>query len=271
MITLYLKGISLIAPGMANWQIAKKIFTDKQVYNPAKVDKKLSTLLPANENRRCSRTTKLALSCIQQLFDAYPISSRQYYQQLAYIFTSCNGDLTIFHQIATALAQAGRPVSPIKFHNSVHNAPAGYSAIVLESQSASTSITAYEDSFAAGLLEAAVQASIKQQDCLLCGYDEVPPEPLLSLFPVKDDFAYTLLLSTQPAENKQQQLCRLDISITKEQPISQMENQLFEDLRLCNPQAKILPLLSALATKREQTLFFQSNQQQLLIKISDFL
>ncbi len=261
MLSLYLKGVALIAPGLKNWQTAQQVLTRLDDYEYHSVDKKLTTLLPPNENRRCSRTTQLALSVIQQLLTDYSFNP----QKIRYIFSSCNGDLTIFHHISQALTQKNRPVSPIKFHNSVHNAPAGYAAIVLQSQQASTSISAYQDSFACGLLEASVQSLSHQQDCLLCAYDEIPPEKLSSLVPIMDDFSYALLLS---ADHKQA-IARLDISITKEKAISTMSNKALEALRQSNPQAKILPLLYAIANKQNTILYFDNNQQQIAIQVNN--
>ena len=260
MLSLYLKGVSLIAPGLKNWQTAQQVLTGIDDYQYCVVDKKLSTFLPPNENRRCSRTTQLALSAIQQLLTHYPFNPHK----IRYIFSSCNGDLNIFHHISQALTQVNRPVSPIKFHNSVHNAPAGYGAIVLQSQQASTSITAYQDSFACGLLEASVQSLSNQQDCLFCAYDEIPPERLSSLVPIIDDFSYALLLSS----DHEQAIARLDISITKGKMISTMNNKALEQLRQSNPQAKILPLLHAIANKQNTTLYFDNNQQQIAIQVN---
>jgi len=273
MISLYIKAISIIAPGINNWDEAQAVFSQKKPYSSAKVAKKLSTMLPPNESRRCSRTTQLALSSVQQLTEQVSFDS----QNIRYVFSSCNGDLTVFHHISSALAQEGRPVSPIKFHNSVHNAPAGYASIVLQSNAPSTSITAYKDSIANALLEAAVQSTISQQPCLLTAYDEVPPEPLHSLFPIADDFSCSLLLvpkkNLDPVSNKnykEEMLCRLDISITHKQKISIMEQESLEFLRCSNPQAKILPLLSAIAIKKKGTLYFNDNQQQIACKLSEF-
>jgi len=267
MISLYVQAVSIIAPGINNWDEAQAFFCKKKTYNVQKVTKKLSTMLPPNESRRCSRTTKLALSSIQQLAGQTSFDR----QNSRYVFSSCNGDLTVFHHISSALAQEGRPVSPIKFHNSVHNAPAGYASIVLQSHAPSTSITGYKDSFANGLLEAAVQSSISRQTCLFTAYDEVPPAPLYALFPIEDDFACSLLLMpVSNKENKEEMLCRLDITITHKQKISIMAEDVFEQLRQSNPQAKVLPLLAAIAKKEKKTLYFNDNQQQIACTLSKF-
>jgi len=270
MMTVYLKAVSIIALGIDNWEMAKDIFSNKTNYAHVKVGKKLPTMLSANESRRCSRTIQLALNSVLQLTEKTPFNS----EDTNYVFTSCNGDLSVFHHISTALSQQGRPVSPTKFHNSVHNAPAGYASIGLKSKSPSTSICAYKDSFSAGLLEAFVQCITDNTQCLLCGYDEIPPEPLLSLFPIDDDFAYSLLLSaySEPATAIENSIniCRLDIELSHDKIVSKMPTEQFETLRKSNPQAQILPLLHAIANKQETQLVFSNNEQQILLQLSEF-
>lgn len=253
---------------MESWERVKKLFNKREEYNDSPLTKNLSSLLPPNERRRCSRTSQLALGVIEQILkpafqgadktnDFNPHSCR-------YVFTSCNGDLTVFHQISTALTLPGHPVSPIKFHNSVHNAPAGYSSIALKSTAPSSSITAFDDSFANGLMETAVQVMIESQDTLLVAYDEIPPEPLYSLYPIDNEFSCALLMSkkSDSAEYK------LEIEITNGKEINTMQDPIFEKLRNSNPQAKALPLLFDLATNNSSTIYLSYNKQQLAIHIS---
>ena len=77
--------------------------------------------------------------------------------EIATVFASCGGDGPITHQICEVLAGPDRAVSPTAFHNSVHNAPAGYWSIATRSRAPSTSLCGHDGSFAAGLLEAATQ------------------------------------------------------------------------------------------------------------------
>ncbi|MCP3850831.1 MAG: beta-ketoacyl synthase chain length factor [Gammaproteobacteria bacterium] len=93
----------------------------------------------------------------------------------------------------------GRPVPPTRFHNSAHNAPAGYWSIATKSQTASTSITAYRNSLSASLLEALMQLNAsdnnQQRDCLLVCYDEIPPQAFCSQLHDTQEFACALTLS----------------------------------------------------------------------------
>ena len=120
MLSLYLKSVGVVAPGINNWNEAIEIFKQPENYVPLPVAKKLETLLPANERRRAARVTQLALYAAQQT------GAPETIKHCLQIFSSAHGDVNTFHQISLALAMPGRPVSPTRFHNSVHNAPAGY-------------------------------------------------------------------------------------------------------------------------------------------------
>jgi hypothetical protein len=97
---------------------------------------------------------------------------------LASVFASSGGDGQILHELLEALASAERQVSPTRFHNSVHNAPAGYWSIALRSHAPSTSLCCYDWSFAAGLLEAGAQCVTDGVSVLLVSYELPYPEPL---------------------------------------------------------------------------------------------
>lgn len=146
----------------------------------------------------------------------------------------------------------------------MHNAPAGYSSIALKSTAPSTSITAFDDSFANGLMESAVQVAIESQDTLFVAYDEVPPEPFYTLCPIDNEFACALLMSTR-SHNAE---FKLEIEISNGEEITVMQDPVFEQLRNSNPQAKALPLLFNLATKNSSSIYLSYNKQQLAIHLS---
>ena len=90
---------------------------------------------------------------------------------MAMVFAASGGDGETVHEILSVLATAQREVSPTRFHNSVHNAPSGYWAVATGSRAPSTSLCAFDDSFAAGMLEAAVQATVQDCPITLIAYD----------------------------------------------------------------------------------------------------
>ena len=104
---------------------------------------------------------------------------------------------TTCHAMCEALARPERLLSPTRFTNSVHNAPAGYWHIAAQSRRASTSLAAYDASVCAGLLEAAAQCCSSRQPVLLVACDMPYPAPLHALRPLPDVFACALLLVPQ--------------------------------------------------------------------------
>ena len=87
------------------------------------------------------------------------------------IFTSAHGDLAVNDYMCSTLASQPTLISPTKFHNSVHNAAAGYWTIATGCHEASTALTAFDASFGAGLLEAARQCQADARPVLLVAFD----------------------------------------------------------------------------------------------------
>jgi hypothetical protein len=90
-------------------------------------------------------------------------------------------------------------ISPTKFHNSVHNAAAGYWTIGTGCMQASTALTAFEHSFAHGLLEAISQASAELQPVLLVAYDIAACGALASVTTSRGILAVALVLNPEPS------------------------------------------------------------------------
>jgi hypothetical protein len=91
--------------------------------------------------------------------------------QLPSVFASTHGDLAISDYMCETLVATPALISPIKFHNSVHNAAAGYWSIGTGSLAPYTAISAYEYTFGAGLLEAASQVVCENKPVLYVAFD----------------------------------------------------------------------------------------------------
>jgi len=87
------------------------------------------------------------------------------------VFASTHGDLAISDYMCSTLATTPTLISPIKFHNSVHNAAAGYWSIGTGSLAPYTAISAHEYTFGEGLLEAATQVVCEQRPVLYVAFD----------------------------------------------------------------------------------------------------
>jgi hypothetical protein len=166
--------------------------------------------------------------------------------EVATVFTSSTGDPLNCHLLCEALATSERMVSPTRFTNSVHNAPAGYWHIAAGSMAPSTSLAAYDASFAAGLLEAAVQVQATQAPVLLVACDVPYPEPLHSKRPVADSFGVALLLG--PTRDAPASAAWLGLACgTGEVAVTACADEAMDRLRREIPAARALPLLQALA------------------------
>lgn len=115
-------------------------------------------------------------------------------EEFCVVFVSSDGDGDIVHRLCTALATPAAEVSPTDFHNSVHNAATGYWSIGTHSSAPSSALCAYDSSFAAGLLEAACQATTEARRVLLVAVDLPYPVPLAAYRPVRHGFAAALAL-----------------------------------------------------------------------------
>lgn len=128
--------------------------------------------LPATERRRATSVTRLALDL------AIEAAGDHDQQKLSAVFCSSGGEVTVVHQIFSMLAEGDTALSPTAFHNSVHNAAAGYWSIASGSSYPADSLCAFDDSFGAGLAECCLRHMEGQRNLLLVAYDIPPPHPI---------------------------------------------------------------------------------------------
>ena len=185
-------GIGLLGPGLVDWTQGSAVLRDPQTWQPQPTVVPPPQRLPATERRRAGTVVKASVVVADQaLADAPGIDP----SRLATVFTSSTGDPLNCHLLCEALAAPQRLMSPTRFTNSVHNAAAGYWHIATQSSAPSTSLAAFDASFHAGLLEAAVQCRHSAKPVLLVACDVPYPEPLHAVRPLLDVFAVALLLA----------------------------------------------------------------------------
>ena len=199
---VWMAGAGVLAPGLPNWKAAREVLRGAAKYADQANPEPAPALLPPNERRRCSATARWALTVGGEAMDAAGIASKD----TAIVFACGGGDGMITHQICEALAAQPPQMSPTRFHNSVHNAPAGYWSIFAHSRAPSTTLCGCDFSFAVGLLEAAAQVIVEQRPVLLVVYDLPYPEPMRALWPVARPFAAALMLVPNAANSLARQL-----------------------------------------------------------------
>lgn len=240
MTVLYLEGVGVLAPGLLGWPASIPVLQGARAYHNAPLPALAAELLPANERRRATPTIRLALQVAQEALAQAGLEARQ----VGSVFASSGGDSTIIDRICTVLTQPDRPVSPTHFHNSVHNTPSGYWAIATGCRLPSISLSAYDSSFGAGLLEAVGLAQVEKVPVLLVAYDYPAPFPLSEPRPLTAPFAAALVLS--PVSDRRR-LAALTVRLDAWEPEDRLEDAGLERLRAGNPAARALPLLQALA------------------------
>ena len=241
---VFVEGIGLLGPGLDGWPAGRAVLAGASAYVAAPTNLRSSDMLPAPERRRAGVPIKLALAVGQEAF----LQSGRDTKTAATVFTSSGGDNDNAHAINGILATAPREVSPTRFHNSVHNAAAGYWCIAAGTHEPSTSLCAHDASFAAGLLESATQVAVDNAVVVLIAYDHPYPEPLHSVRPIAAPFGMALILAPQQTEKS---LAAITVDLvsggTNE---TAMQDAELEALRRGIPAARGLPLLAALADGR---------------------
>ncbi|MGI9435444.1 MAG: beta-ketoacyl synthase chain length factor [Geminicoccaceae bacterium] len=241
-LTVDVHRCGLIGPGLPDWTAAMAVLRGDRDYQPAPMAKPIASQLPSRERRRHTFAIALAVSTAMQaarLDDQSEIPS---------VFACSGGDTEVIDRICNALVQPGHPVSPQQFINSVHNAPAGHWSIAKRNGAPTTSLSAYDATFAAGLLEAAVQIQFGRPMILLVAYDAPAPMPIWPFRPLIAPFATALMLTAPDYGGEP--TAQLDLTLRPNLDETTLDQPELERLRQGNPAARSLPLLQALATRQ---------------------
>ena len=255
---VYINTLSIAAAGLLGLEQAMPVLTNKISWQTSEFPKLAPQLLPANERRRMTNYIKLAIHVANE--------ANLPNKNLPAIFASSNGDLYITDHICNTLSMSPKYVSPTQFHNSVHNAPAGYWAIAAKSEAASTSISTGDSTFSSGLLEAVTQVLSLQQDILYVAYDFPATAPLDKVSDTTEPFATAFVLSLNKIKNSFGSI-KLEI-INDDISKSHCLNTSLTNLQKSNPVAESLPLLETLCSKKSSTLYLPYlNSSKLKIEV----
>jgi hypothetical protein len=241
-LTAYIEGIGLLGPGLTDWPSSQSVLSGQQPYQPQKTILSPPALLPAAERRRSGAIIKLTLATgLEAAAGLDPAS-------LPSVFSASGGDGENCHAICEMLASDDRQISPTRFHNSVHNAAAGYWSIATGAMATSSVLCAFDASFGAGLLEALTQVVVDDTHSVLLAYDTAYPEPLHSARPIPDAFGIALVLAPQRSA---QAVAKISVSLT-DAGADQFDDAALEALRIAIPAARGLPLLRAIALRQDR-------------------
>ncbi len=255
-------GIGLLGPGLPDWTAGQASLRDPSSWQPTPTIVPPPVRLAPTERRRAGTGVKASIIVADEACAMAGLDPAS----LATVFTSSTGDPANCHAMCEALALPARMVSPTRFTNSVHNAAAGYWHIVARSQQPSTSLCAFDASFAAGLLEAATQCLATGAPVLLVACDLPYPEPLNAVRKVADVFALALVLAPPVAGSAP----RLTLEGVAQAVPSACTPAALAELQRTIPAARALPLLQALACGRQTQLWIESVPgMSLHLRVSD--
>jgi hypothetical protein len=232
-------GIGLLGPGLAGWLQAAPILAGTAPYLAAPLTPPAPTLLPPTERRRTGASVRLALAVAAEAVQDSGLPP----EELDTVFASSNGEGQVITGILEALHTEGGAISPTQFHNSVHNAAAGYWGIAVGSSRASVSLGGHDGVFATGLLHAVAQVVALRAPVLLVAHDVPLPAPLDALRVTTDAFAVAFVLV--PGAGPRGTLRIAQQAGVADAPALSAGLAALHD---ANPVARALPLLVALAS-----------------------
>jgi hypothetical protein len=239
-----LRGIGLLGPGFDDWTSSLPILVGAMPYVHRAAVLPAPAALPPAERRRTGAVIKLALAIGFEATSRAGVNPAE----LPTVFSSSGSDGINCHDICQTLATGDRQLSPTRFHNSVHNAASGYWSIAAGATPSSSVLCAFDASFGAGLLEALTLVVVDKTPVLLLAYDVGYPEPLHTVRRIPDAFGVAMVLapvSGTPGSSGPT-LAIISAALT-DMPAESMRDAGLEAVRIANPAARSLPLLSKLA------------------------
>ena len=240
----YIDGIGLCGPGLPDWTSSRAMLSGTASYQLQETLLSAPQLLPPAERRRAGAIVKLTLATGHEAVAAAGWDA----STLPVVFSASGSDGENCHAICEVLASEDRQISPTRFHNSVHNAAAGYWSIATGAMTNASVLCAYDGSFGAGLLEALTQVTVDHTRCLLLTCDTPYPEPLHRARPISHAFGIALALSPSRGPTSIAQISA-SLSDARADPL---ENPALEALRNSIPAARGLPLLTAIAQRLDK-------------------
>jgi hypothetical protein len=257
-LTATIEGIGFWATGLPSWQAARD-YTATGTLPDGAPSRPSPQLLAPNERRRAPESVAVAL---QVALDACAAAGRDP-ATLPSVFASMHGDLAITDYMCTTLASDPASISPTRFHNSVHNAAAGYWTIGAGCVQPTTAISSFDATFAQGLLEALVQLHAGAPAVLLAAYDAPSVGPLAQVSPSTGLLGGALVLANEGGTGRRRLRCSLvDADApAPDGPLAQVAGG--------NAMAPMLALFQALASGDDLACLHAGHGRALRVEIMD--
>ena len=257
---LSIAGVGFVGAGFADWDAASEALragTQPGSLPLGELGRFLKAdRLPRTERRRAGKSARLSMTACWEAVESSGLDPAE----LPMVFASSTGDTEVLTHTCSALAEPERMVSPTRFHNSVHNAASGYWSIAVGTREPATAMAAHDETAAAGLLEAAMQATVDGRPVLLVIYDIPFPEPLCQAEPISEPLAVALVLQPSAKDSH----AHLTLDLGEGGAVSRMQSDDWQPLCEGVPAGGILPLLEAIARGEARELLMPVNVGQTL-------
>ncbi|MEM7744633.1 MAG: beta-ketoacyl synthase chain length factor [Pseudomonadota bacterium] len=242
---VYVNAVGFVAPGLdtaadLHAHLNGVTVTEPQGWTPAPIS------LNPRQARRLSESIKLSIQCAEQIAPALPPGA-------GWVFASSVGEGVTLNEILSALRQPDVMIQPVKFQNAVHNAAQGQWSIAAQAAGPGTSLAAYDDTFAAGLLKAGMQVALEGIPVGVVAFDAPLPPPLHEKRAFALSMAAGLALSPEPTDGT---LAALDLSCAAaaDAPVPGSPNAADWLTESNNPVRAAIPLLERLLHKDPEPL-----------------
>jgi hypothetical protein len=259
----FVGGLAFWSTRLPGWDVAAPVLRGECPAPTTPSSRPVPSLLAPTERRRAPDTVAVALevaaaACRSAGID--PASTPS-------VFASTHGDLTINDYMSRTLAETPALISPIRFHNSVHNAAAGYWTIATGCHEPYTALTAFNDTFGEGLLEALSQAACDDRPVLFVAYDIEARGALASIVPSRGVVGAAMVVSPRRERGSMLQLHWWTSGRQEATPATPANASLLQD----NSMTSCLPFFEAVACRRPGTIAMSLSPSASLEVDLDFL
>jgi len=239
-----LLGFGAWGPGFENWAQLTQLLRGDNTHPLETSREPKPDIIPANERRRAPLSVRMAIESSWQATQTTGIEPKN----LSCVFVSGLGDTQLTDYMCNTLASENKHLSPTKFHNSVHNAAAGYWTISTGCMKSANSVAGFNESTSLTLLEAMSQCALEQEPILLTFYDVPSSEVLRDLYPNEHGFSASLIIAPPDDRNTSLSLSAEVLESSSNWPSLSLN----KELQACyenNPAARVLLLLNALCNR----------------------
>lgn len=243
--TAFVDGVAFWAPLVPGWDLARPVLRGESEGQAQPASRPTPGILAPTERRRAPDTVAIALEVAMRACESAGADPRE----LASVFACTEGDTSISDYMSETLARTPTLISPTRFHNSVHNAAAGYWSIGTGCMRPYTSISAHRDTFGEGLLETLVQVQSTGRATLLVAYDIESRGPLATVAPSKGMVGAGVVLATSAGARSVARIrWRTMPGAVRTLPLPRNS-----ELVAGNAMAHCLPFFEALAVEQDRT------------------